>query len=59
MYGLLQERIQIKISQKKCTGQNTGEGPNMESGCTTFLAFVCDNVHRVLPTKEAQPNFNV
>lgn len=35
--GLLQERIQIKISQeKKCTGQSPGEGPSTESGRTAF-----------------------
>lgn len=56
-----QERIQSKIEQRKNgIGQSPGKEPNRElllgSSCgvrVTFVALMFNNIHAVLPTREA------
>lgn len=53
-YSLLQERIQLKISQRKRPMGQSWWVPNMKillsSACIVLVASVCDTTHRILPT---------
>ena len=59
------ERIQIKASQRKrCIEQSSELGVSLSSprgvmDSVTFMVMMCDNLHGMLPTREAQLSFGI
>ena len=59
------ERIQIKASQRKrCIEQSSEPGVSLSSprgvmDSVTFMVMMCDNLHGVLPTREAQLSLGI